>query len=96
MAELDRTFNLTRSGNSEIAFQWLMMSIRNNYAAAFPRLEEFLTTIGRRKFVKPLFEELAKKPEGRTRAMSIYQKARAGYHPITVASIDPILKWDNQ
>jgi leukotriene A-4 hydrolase/aminopeptidase len=96
MAELDRAFNLSRSGNSEIAFQWLMMSIRNNYAQAFPRLEEFLTTIGRRKFVKPLFDELVKTPEGRTRAMAIYRQARPGYHPITVASIDPILKWENQ
>ncbi|HEX8197959.1 MAG TPA: leukotriene A4 hydrolase C-terminal domain-containing protein, partial [Pyrinomonadaceae bacterium] len=96
MAEIDRAFNLTRSGNSEIAFQWLMMSIRNNYAQAFPRLEEFLTTIGRRKFVKPLFDELVKTPEGRTRAMAIYRRARPGYHPITVASIDPILKWENQ
>jgi leukotriene A-4 hydrolase/aminopeptidase len=93
MAELDRAFNLTRSGNSEIAFQWLLMSIRNRYEAANARLEEFLTTIGRRKFVKPLFEELAKTPEGKTRANQIYAKARPGYHPITQASIDPILNW---
>ncbi|HEY0657075.1 MAG TPA: leukotriene A4 hydrolase C-terminal domain-containing protein, partial [Pyrinomonadaceae bacterium] len=55
MTELDATFDLTNRGNSEIAFQWLLMSIRNDYAQAFPRLEEFLTSIGRRKFVKPLF-----------------------------------------
>ncbi|MDQ3801663.1 MAG: M1 family metallopeptidase [Acidobacteriota bacterium] len=93
MTELDRAFNLTRSGNSEIAFQWLLMSIRNRYRAADARLEEFLTTIGRRKFVKPLFEELAKTPEGKARAGVIYAKARPGYHPITQASIDPILNW---
>ncbi|MDQ3374954.1 MAG: leukotriene A4 hydrolase C-terminal domain-containing protein, partial [Acidobacteriota bacterium] len=58
-----------------------------------PRLEEFLTTIGRRKFVKPLFEELAKTPEGKKRAVAIYAKARPGYHPITAASVDTILKW---
>jgi leukotriene-A4 hydrolase len=91
MAELDGAFNLTKSGNSEISFQWLMMSIRNKYEAANPRLEEFLTSIGRRKFVKPLFEELVKTPEGKTRAAAIYAKARAGYHPITQASIDEIL-----
>ena len=73
MAELDTAFNLTKSGNSEIAFQWLLMSIKNNYTAADVRLEEFLTTIGRRKFVKPLFEELAKTPVGRKRAEAIYQ-----------------------
>jgi aminopeptidase N len=94
MAELDKAFNLTTRGNSEIAFQWLLMSIKNNYTAANPRLEEFLTTIGRRKFVKPLFEELAKTPEGTKRANAIYTKARPGYHPITVSSVDAILKWE--
>ena len=29
MAELDQAFHLTQSGNSEIAFQWLIMSIKN-------------------------------------------------------------------
>ena len=95
MTELDKAFNLTRIGNSEIAFQWLLMSIKNKYSAADTRLEEFLTTIGRRKFVKPLFEELAKTPEGTRRANEIYAKARPGYHPITVASVDAILKWKN-
>ncbi|CAN5601019.1 M1 family metallopeptidase [soil metagenome] len=92
MAELDAAFDLTKSGNSEIAFQWLLMSIKNKYTAAFPRLEEFLVSIGRRKFVKPLFEELVKTPEGTVRAKEIYEKARPGYHPITQSSVDEILK----
>lgn len=92
MSELDAAFNLTKRGNSEIAFQWLLMSIKNSYAAADARLAEFLTTIGRRKFVKPLYEELAKTPAGTKRAVQIYSVARAGYHPITQATIDQILK----
>jgi leukotriene-A4 hydrolase len=95
MEELDQAFHLTRSGNSEIAFQWLMMSIRNRYEPAYPRLEEFLTSIGRRKFIKPLYEELAKTPEGKERALAIYRRARPTYHPIAVASIDEVLKWNN-
>jgi len=94
MAELDEAFNLTKVGNSEIAFQWLLMSIKNDYRAADARLEEFLTTIGRRKFVKPLFEELVKTPEGKNRAAAIYARARPGYHPITAASVDTILQWN--
>ena len=93
MAELDRAFHLTRSGNSEIAFQWLLMSIRNRYEPGYPRLEEFLMTIGRRKFIKPLYEELAKTPEGLERAVAIYRRARPTYHPIAVTSIDAVLKW---
>ena len=95
MAELDAAFNLTKSGNSEIQFQWLLMSIRSNYAAADQRLEEFLITIGRRKFVKPLYEELIKTPTGKTRATAIYVKARAGYHPITQATVDAVVKPGN-
>ena len=96
MAELDKAFNLTGVGNSEVAFQWLLMSIRNNYAAAYPRLEEFLTSIGRRKFVRPLFAELAKTPEGMKRACAIYAKSRSGYHPITQASVDAIVKCETK
>ncbi len=93
MAELDQAFHLTQSGNSEIAFQWLLMSIRNRYEPAYSRLEEFLMTIGRRKFIKPLYEELAKTPEGKERALAIYRRARPTYHPISVAAIDEVLKW---
>jgi leukotriene A-4 hydrolase/aminopeptidase len=93
MAQLDQTFHLTHSGNSEIAFQWLMMVIRNRYEAGYPRLEEFLTSMGRRKFLKPLYEELVKTAEGRTRALAIYRRARPTYHPIAVTTIDEIVKW---
>lgn len=96
MEELDKAFHLTSSGNSEIAFQWLMMSIQNRYEQAYPRLEEFLMSIGRRKFIKPLYEELAKTPEGKERAMRIYRVARPTYHPIAVTSIDDVLKWPGE
>ena len=96
MGELDRALNLTRSGNSELAFQWLMMSIENKYEPAYPRLEEFLLSVGRRKFIRPLYQELAKTPEGKTRALEIYRRARSTYHPIAVTSIDQDLKWSGQ
>jgi hypothetical protein len=92
MAELDRAFRLTGTGNSEVAFQWLMMSIRARYEAAYPRLEEFLTAVGRRKFVRPLYQELAKTPEGRERGRAIYRVARPTYHPIVITGIDEIVK----
>lgn len=94
MSELDKAFNLTKVGNSEVAFQWLLMSIKNEYMAADARLEDFLISIGRRKFVRPLFAELAKTPAGMKRACEIYAKSRPGYHPITQASIDAIVKCD--
>lgn len=92
MAELDRQWGFTESGNSEIAAQWLLMAVRSGYQPAYARLERFLIEVGRRKFVKPLYAELAKTPEGLKRARRIYEKARPGYHPITRATVDALLK----
>jgi len=92
MAELDKAFNLTKSGNAEIKFVWLMMTIRGKYEAAYPELQSFLIEVGRRKYIRPLYQELAKTPEGMVRARAIYAKARPGYHPISSETIDQILK----
>jgi leukotriene-A4 hydrolase len=92
LADLDQTFGLTDRGNSEIAHQWLLMAIRNHYKPAGPRLESYLTTIGRRKLVLPLYRALIATPDGRKRAEAIYAKARQGYHPITAESINRLFK----
>jgi leukotriene-A4 hydrolase len=91
LAELDAAFHVTDTGNSEVAFSWLRVAIRNDYSPAWPRLDSYLTTIGRRKLIKPLYEELMKTPEGAQRARAIYAKARASYHPIAATSLDGIV-----
>lgn len=90
-ARLDREFHLTDATNSEILHQWLLMAVRSGYEPAFPRMEEFLKTVGRRKFLKPLYTELMKTPAGKERARRIYQSARAGYHPIAQTTIDALV-----
>ncbi len=92
LKELDQAFALTKIGNAEIAHQWLLISIQNKYEPAYPRLEEYLTSIGRQKLIKPLYEELVKTPEGAQRALKIYGKARPGYHPIAQTALDKIVK----
>ena len=91
MARLDREFRLTESGNSEITAQWLLMAIRSGYEPALPKLERFLQSVGRRKFLKPLYVELMKSAEGAARARRIYANARAGYHPIAQTTIDAVV-----
>jgi aminopeptidase N len=86
MRRLDSLYHLTDSHNDEILDQWLLMSVKNHYAAAGPRLEQFLTTVGRRKYVKPLYDAMDAR-----QAMAIYEKARPMYHPITQATIDALL-----
>jgi len=95
MAELDAAFDFTQSTNSEILFAWLKLAIRHKYRRAYPVLENFLSTIGRRKFLEPLYEELVKTEEGKKMALRIYQQSRNRYHPITYQTIDEILHWKN-
>lgn len=92
MADLDRQFEFTKTGNSEILFAWLMKAIEAGYEPAYPALENFLTSVGRRKFLEPLYKELAKTPAGLARARAIYERARPTYHSVSQQTIDEVLK----
>ena len=91
MAELDEAFSFTASGNAEILCDWLILSLENEYSEAYPALREFLMSVGRRKFLKPLYEQLAETPEGLRMGAAIYAEARSGYHSLAVQVIDRIV-----
>ena len=91
MADLDRAFGLSRSGNSEVLFAWLRIAIRHRYVPAMPALEHFLTSQGRRKFLKPLYEDLMATDWGKAEARRIYAAARPTYHAVATGTLDPIV-----
>ena len=91
LLNLDNTFNLSNSGNSEILAVWFLQSIKNDYRPAFENLEKFLVKIGRRKFLQPLYLELSKNEDHKIWAKNVYQKARENYHYVSFNTIDKIL-----
>jgi leukotriene-A4 hydrolase len=94
LASLDRAFELTRTGNSEILFAWLRVAIRNRYEPALPALERFLTSQGRRKFVAPLYQDLMNTTWGAELARRVYTQARPTYHSVTAGTVDQIVGAD--
>ena len=92
LAALDRQFSLTQSHNAEIAHVWFRLAIANHYTAAYGAMEQYMTRIGRRKLIAPLYRDLAATPDGLALARKIYAAARAGYHPMAQDAIDAILK----
>jgi leukotriene A-4 hydrolase/aminopeptidase len=96
MAELDDAFKFTQSGNSEITALWLKLAIEQKYEQAYPRLREFLTQVGRRKFLEPLYRALAKSEAGLEMARDIYADARPNYHAVSFHTIDDILNMDKR
>ena len=94
MEDLDQAFKLTASTNNEIAFSWLRIAIRNDYEPAYERLENFLRSIGRNKFLRPLYQDLMDAGKADT-AARIFEKAKPGYHPLTVKRNSQIIYPDS-
>lgn len=94
MARLDRAFGFTGAGNAEILCEWLVLSVRNGYEPADSALDRFLTSVGRMKFLRPIYRELVKTETGRERAQQIYSRARTGYHPVAMQMVGRILATD--
>ncbi len=92
LATLDSRFELTTSGNSEIAHAWYLLALKTGYQQVMPQLEQYLITIGRRKLIIPLYKQLTTTPQGMAFARKVYQQARPGYHPLAQGSVDELLK----
>ncbi|EDL49289.1 M1 family metallopeptidase [Erythrobacter sp. SD-21] len=92
LAALDSALGLSATGNNEILFLWLEMALENRYDPAVPQAEQFLATVGRAKFVRPLFGVLWNEGDwGRPIATRIYAKTRDSYHSVTRAGVDRVM-----
>ncbi len=87
-----RAFSFSRQGNSEVLFVWLRLAVRHHYLPALSALERFLTSQGRRKFLKPLYEDLMGTDWGKPEAKRLYQRARPLYHAVSRMTLDEIVK----
>ncbi len=92
LTEVDREFGFTNSGNAEVEFAWYMLCLKKNYKPAYPNIERFLTRVGRRKFVEPLFKQMISTGEGKEWARKIYSRSRENYHSVTYNSIDNLMR----
>ena len=91
LVDLDTTFHLSSRGNSEVLFAWLRIAIGHAYRPAMPAIERFLTSQGRRKFLRPLYEDLMATDWGAAEARRIYAIARPTYHAVAVNTLDQIV-----
>jgi aminopeptidase N len=91
LEDLDHAFGLTAAPNNEIAFSWLRIAIRNGYEPAFGRLENFLSTIGRSKFTRVLYEDMMTAGMD-VMALAIFAEAGPTYHPLAAKEIEETLR----
>lgn len=94
LAALDSTLGLSQTGNNEVLFLWLEAALRNEYDPAVAQAEAFLATVGRNKFVSPLFSALNETNWGKPIAQRIYAKTRGTYHAYTRGNVDETLQYE--
>jgi len=93
MADLDATWAIGATGNNEVLFAWMEQAVRSHYNPTYPRMEQFLIEVGRRKFLTPLYRAM-KETDQMDMALDIYGKARGGYHAVATGTMDELLGWE--
>jgi leukotriene A-4 hydrolase/aminopeptidase len=82
-ARLDSVLGLSARGNHEILTHWLTIAAASGYEPAFPRIKTLLATVGRMKYVRPLYQALGRTTAGRALAREVLAGAGPTYHALT-------------
>lgn len=88
---LDDEFGLTARRNLEVCNAWLVLAAASGYEPARPRIREVLTSVGRMRYLKPLYRALAARKDSVDFAREVFAEAEAGYHAIAAAGVRQIL-----
>jgi leukotriene-A4 hydrolase len=88
LKELDAKFGLANTGNNEVAFRFYRASAKAGNRDIRAPLRAFLLSVGRQRFVVPLYAALLKNPDDKAWAIAVFKEARPRYHPATQASVD--------
>lgn len=89
---LDATFKLTASTNYDVLVPWLTLALKSGYGAVLPRVQDVLSSVGRMKYLRPLYTALAASESTRAVALETFEANRAGYHPIARQMVEGVLR----
>lgn len=93
LAELDRAFALSTSGNAYVRSAWLVLAVANRYDPAVASIEQFLPSVGRNLLIVPVYRALmAQDGWGTPIARRVFATARPSYHPVTAAAVARIVE----
>ena len=89
---LDDRFALTASKNYDVLVAWLTLALKSGYHDVMPRVAEVVGEVGRMKYLRPLYTALAADPAMRPRAIELFERHRASYHPIARQMVESLTK----
>lgn len=87
LRRLGEALGLARATNSEIRFRWIMLCLGAGMEEAVDAAVDMATSVGRMKFVRPLYRALHATDFGRGAALAAFGEKRAMYHPIAAKMV---------
>lgn len=90
LAELDSNYGFSSTKNAEIFTEWALLVVPLRHVIVDEQLRQFLKTVGRIRYIEPLYRMLAATPQKREWMRKIYREARKSYHPQAQMLLDQI------
>ena len=84
--ELGTAYGLVESQNVELKTAFYLIALRSQDRASYQGVADLLGSVGRMKFVRPLYRALNK--VDRSLAVKTFEKNRDFYHPICRAMVE--------
>jgi aminopeptidase N len=89
---LDEAFEFTESGNAELLTAWFQLGISLDYPPVYKAVEDFVSQVGRRKLLMPIYKSLLTYPHSAAFGKKLYETNRMYYHPVSRNSLDELMK----
>lgn len=90
---IDANLDFKNCGNSEIMTEWYTKALENNYTEINKEIQDFVTKVGRRKYLLPIYSALIN--SNPKLAKSIFSKVKNKYHAVSRNSITNLLSETN-
>eukprot|EP01126_Amoeba_proteus_P003785 TRINITY_DN1126_c0_g1_i7.p1 TRINITY_DN1126_c0_g1~~TRINITY_DN1126_c0_g1_i7.p1 ORF type:complete len:337 (-),score=63.19 TRINITY_DN1126_c0_g1_i7:212-1222(-) len=82
VTKLDHAFNFSTSRNLELRFRFFLLAIKSEHDEIIPLVQQFVSSIGRMKYVRPIYNHLKNNPKYREVAINTFLKHKSFYHNI--------------
>ncbi|KAI5072263.1 hypothetical protein GOP47_0012369 [Adiantum capillus-veneris] len=93
ISELNERFHFSENHNWEIKVAFLTIAAFSGYETCFPAIESALHSVGRMKYLRPLYSGLLQSSsDAKELARRVFADARHKYHPIAQSVVQGLLQ----
>lgn len=85
---LDQAFGFSNTPDPEVRTLWYKIALKKDYEPAMKTAPDFLSRVGRGKFVVPVYEALLETKSGKKLAKETFEKNKTFYSPLVKGRVE--------